>query len=87
MAIARALAKNPKILLCDEPTGALDYKTGRQILQFLQDTSRKTGMTVVIVSHNLAIMPIANRVISMRSGKVIDTKLNENPSSVSEIEW
>lgn len=87
VAIARALAKNPKILLCDEPTGALDYKTGRQILQLLQDTSRKTGMTVIIVSHNLAIMPIADRVISMRSGKVIDTKLNENPSSVSEIEW
>lgn len=87
VAIARALAKNPKILLCDEPTGALDYQTGKQILQLLQDTSKKTGMTVIIVTHNLAIMPIANRVISMRSGKVIETKLNENPSSVSEIEW
>lgn len=87
VAIARALAKNPKILLCDEPTGALDYKTGKQILQLLQDTSKKTGMTVIIVTHNLAIIPIANRVISMRSGKVIDTKLNENPSSVSDIEW
>lgn len=87
VAIARALAKNPKILLCDEPTGALDYQTGKQILQLLQDTSKKTGMTVIIVTHNLAIMPIANRVISMRSGKVIETKLNENPASVSEIEW
>ncbi|HOD02771.1 MAG TPA: ATP-binding cassette domain-containing protein, partial [Clostridiales bacterium] len=87
VAIARAFAKNPKILLCDEPTGALDYNTGKQILQLLQDTSRKAGMTIVIVTHNQAITPIANRVISMRSGKVVGMKVNSNPVPVSEIEW
>ncbi len=87
VAIARAFAKNPKILLCDEPTGALDYNTGKQILQLLQDTSRKAGMTIVIVTHNQAITPIANRVISMRSGKVVGIKVNSNPVPVSEIEW
>lgn len=87
VAIARALAKNPKLLLCDEPTGALDYNTGKQIFQLLQNTSIKTGMTVIIVTHNMALMPIANKVISMRSGKVHDIQINENPLPVSEIEW
>ena len=85
--IARALAKNPKLLLCDEPTGALDYNTGRQILKLLQDTSRETGMTILIITHNQALTPMANRVISMRSGRVLKTSINEHPESVENIEW
>ncbi len=87
VSIARALSKSPKLLLCDEPTGALDYNTGKQILQLLQDTSRKTGMTIIIVTHNQALAPIANRIVSMRSGKVYKTEINEHPLPVSEIEW
>lgn len=86
-AIARALAKNPKLLLCDEPTGALDYVTGNQILKLLQDTSRKYNMTVVIITHNLAICPMGDKVLRVRSGKVTDTIINENPTSIDEIEW
>ncbi|HZJ78936.1 MAG TPA: ABC transporter ATP-binding protein [Clostridia bacterium] len=87
VSIARALAKNPKLLLCDEPTGALDYKTGKQILKLLQDTSKETGMTIVVVTHNQAISPMANRIISMRSGKVHKTEVNEKPVPVERIEW
>jgi putative ABC transport system ATP-binding protein len=86
-AIARALAKNPKLLLCDEPTGALDYVTGKQILKLLQDTSRKYNMTVVIITHNLAICPMGDKVLRVRNGKVTDTIINENPTSIDEIEW
>ncbi len=87
VAIARALAKNPKLLLCDEPTGALDYVTGKMILSLLQDTCKKTGMTVVLITHNSSIAPMADRVIRMRSGKVESVTMNENPMPVSEIEW
>lgn len=87
VSIARALAKNPKILLCDEPTGALDYNTGKQILQLLQDTSHETGMTVVIITHNTALTPMANRVITMRNGKVHRIAINDNPLPVDRIEW
>lgn len=87
VAIARALAKNPKLLLCDEPTGALDYKTGKQILDLLQKTCKETGMTVVVITHNQAHTPMADRVITMRSGRVQDIKLNENPVPVERIEW
>jgi putative ABC transport system ATP-binding protein len=87
VAIARALAKNPKLLLCDEPTGALDYVTGKAILKLLQDTCRNTGTTVVVISHNLAIAPIADRVIRMKSGKVESIVENANPVSVEGIEW
>ena len=87
VAIARALAKNPKLLLCDEPTGALDYKTGKQILDLLQKTCKETGMTVVVITHNQALTPMADRVITMRSGRVQDIKLNENPVPVDRIEW
>lgn len=87
VSIARALAKNPKLLLCDEPTGALDYNTGKQILQLLQDTSRETGMTVVIITHNTALTPMANRVITMRNGKVHRIAINDNPLPVDRIEW
>ena len=87
VSIARALAKNPKILLCDEPTGALDYNTGKQILKLLQDTSRETGMTVIVITHNQAITPMADRVISMKSGRVVKMETNENPMSVEDIEW
>ncbi len=87
VAIARALAKNPKLLLCDEPTGALDYVTGKAILKLLQDTCRNTGTTVVVISHNLAIAPIADRVIRMKSGKVESVVENANPVSVEGIEW
>lgn len=87
VSIARALAKNPKLLLCDEPTGALDYNTGKQILQLLQDTSRETGMTVVIITHNTALTPMADRVITMRNGKVHRIAINDNPLSVDRIEW
>ena len=87
VSIARALAKNPKLLLCDEPTGALDYVTGKQILKLLQDTSRETGMTVVIITHNSALTAMADRVISVKNGTVISQKLNEKITPVEEIEW
>lgn len=87
VAIARALAKNPKLLLCDEPTGALDYQTGKAILKLLQDTGRKTGMTVIIITHNSALTAMADRVIKVRSGTVVSVKKNENPTDVAEIEW
>lgn len=87
VAIARALAKNPKLLLCDEPTGALDYKTGKQILALLQQTCRETGMTVVVITHNQALTPMADRVITMRSGRVQSITTNENPVPVERIEW
>lgn len=87
VAIARALAKNPKLLLCDEPTGALDYKTGKAILKLLQDTCRLRGMTVIVITHNLAIAPMADRVIQIKNGMVSQETLNANPVSVETIEW
>jgi putative ABC transport system ATP-binding protein len=87
VAIARALAKNPKLMLCDEPTGALDYVTGKQILKLLQDMSREKGMTVVVVTHNLAITPMADQVIRLKSGRVVSSTMNEHPMDISEIEW
>lgn len=87
VAIARALAKNPKLLLCDEPTGALDYQTGKAILRLLQDTARKTGMTVIIITHNSALTAMADRVIRVKNGTVSSVTVNENPQNVSEIEW
>ena len=87
VAIARAIAKNPKLLLCDEPTGALDYKTGKQILKLLQDTARKENMTVLIITHNGAIAPMADKVIYFKNGTAEKVGINENPVSVEEIEW
>ena len=87
VAIARALAKNPKLLLCDEPTGALDYQTGKAILKLLQDTGRRTGMTVVIITHNSALTAMADRVIRVKNGTVSSVTMNEHPQNVSEIEW
>ncbi len=87
VSIARALAKNPKLLLCDEPTGALDYNTGKTILKLLQDTCRKNGMTVVVVTHNMAITPMADRVIRMKNSKVREIILNEHPVDIDQIEW
>lgn len=87
VAIARALAKNPKLLLCDEPTGALDYSTGKAILKLLQDTSRRTGMTVVIITHNLALTAIGDRVIRVKSGRVDSMTVNEHPMDVADVEW
>ena len=87
VAIARALAKNPKLLLCDEPTGALDYQTGKAILKLLQDTGRRTGMTVIIITHNLAFMPIGNRVIRVKSGRIDSMTTNDSPADVADIEW
>lgn len=87
VAIARAIAKNPKILLCDEPTGALDYHTGKQILKILQDMVRKEGKTVIIVTHNAAIAPIANRVIQMHDGKIKQIDNNSQPEDIDRIEW
>ena len=87
VAIARALAKNPKLLLCDEPTGALDYLTGKAILKLLQDTGRKTGMTVIIITHNSALTAMADRVIRMKNGTVESMTVNPNPIDVAEIEW
>ncbi len=87
VAIARAVAKNPKILLCDEPTGALDYNTGKQVLQILQDMSRKRGSTVIIVTHNSAIAPIADRVVRMHDGHVTSVEVNPRPQSIAAIEW
>ena len=87
VAIARALAKNPKLLLCDEPTGALDYQTGKAILKLLQDTGRKTGMTIIIITHNGALTDMADRVIQVRNGTIKSVKLNETPKDIAEIEW
>ena len=87
VAIARAIAKNPKILLCDEPTGALDYNTGKQVLQILQDMCRKRGATVIIVTHNAAIAPIADRVIRMHDGGVKSIEVNQKPEKIADIEW
>ena len=87
VAIARAIAKNPKLLLCDEPTGALDYKTGKQILQLLQDTCRKEKMTVIIITHNSALTPMADRVIHFKNGTAFDIQQNPNPTPIAEIEW
>ena len=87
VAIARAIAKNPKLLLCDEPTGALDYKTGKQILKLLQDTSKKENMTVIIITHNSAIAPMAHKVIHFKNGTVQKVEYNENPLPIEEIEW
>ena len=87
VAIARALAKNPKLLLCDEPTGALDYNTGKAILKLLQDTAHETGMTVVIITHNTAITPMADRIIRVKNGMVSSVELNENKVPVETIEW
>jgi len=87
VAIARAIAKNPKILLCDEPTGALDYQTGKHVLQILQEMSRDHGATVILVTHNAAIAEIANRVIHIHDGKVKSMEINENPQDIETIEW
>ena len=87
VSIARAVAKNPKLLLCDEPTGALDYKTGKHVLHILQEMSRKNGVTVVIVTHNSAIAPIADRVIYLHDAKVRSVEVNENPSDIETIEY
>ena len=87
VSIARALAKNPKLLLCDEPTGALDYQTGKQILKLLQDTCRKKNKTVIVITHNLAIAPMADRIIQIKNGKVSSMEVNEHPVPVETIEW
>lgn len=87
VSIARALAKNPKLLLCDEPTGALDYNTGKSILKLLEDTCKEKGMTVVVITHNQAIAPMADRIISIKNGKVSSVKMNEKKVPVEEIEW
>lgn len=87
VAIARAVAKNPRLLLCDEPTGALDYVTGKAVLKLLYDLSRERGMTVIIITHNQAIAPMADRVIRIKSGKIISNELNQNVTPIDEIEW
>ena len=87
VSIARALAKNPKLLLCDEPTGALDYNTGKAILKLLQEMCREKGMTVIVITHNSALAPMADRLIKIKNGKVSSMKVNENPISMDEIEW
>lgn len=87
VSIARALAKNPKLLLCDEATGALDYKTGKQVLALLQDTCRRTGRTVIVITHNTALTAMADRIIQVRSGKIVSNQVNEHPVPVQEIEW
>jgi putative ABC transport system ATP-binding protein len=87
VAIARALAKNPKLLLCDEPTGALDYQTGKAILKLLQDTCRNLGMTVIVITHNMAIAPMADRMIRLKNGKVVEMTINKEPMDVNSIEW
>ena len=87
VSIARALAKNPKLLLCDEPTGALDYVTGKQILKLLQDCCRRDGMTVIVITHNLALTPMADKVIHINSSKVTGIEINENPVPIEQIEW
>ncbi|WP_243343661.1 ABC transporter ATP-binding protein [Anaerococcus sp. AGMB09787] len=87
VAIARAISKNPKLLLCDEPTGALDYETGKNILRLLQDSSRKLGATVIIITHNSAIKPMADQVIELRDGKIVENYENDKPKPIDEIEW
>ncbi len=87
VAIARAIAKNPKLLLCDEPTGALDYKTGKEVLKLLQDTARQNNMTVIIITHNQAIAPMADRIIQVKSGKIIQNEVNQEPVPIENIEW
>ena len=87
VSIARALAKNPKLLLCDEPTGALDYKTGKQILKLLEDTCHKEGMTIIIVTHNSAIADMADKVIKFKNGQVEEININHNPRPIESIEW
>ena len=87
VAIARALAKNPKLILCDEPTGALDYNTGKAILKLLQDTAHDTGMTVIIITHNQAITPMADRIIHVKNGTVSSVEINQNKTPVENIEW
>ena len=87
VSIARALAKNPKLLLCDEPTGALDYNTGKAILKLLQNMCRERGMTVIVITHNQALAPMADRLIHIKNGQVSRMELNENPTSIDEIEW
>ncbi len=87
VSIARAVAKNPKLLLCDEPTGALDYQTGKQILQLLQDTCRNDGITVVLITHNSALAPMADRLIRFKSGRVTEMRQNPSPTPISQIEW
>ena len=87
VAIASELAKNPKILLCDEPTGALDYQTGKAVLKLLQDTCIKHGVTVVVITHNLALTPMGNKVIRVKNGVISDVTVNENPVPIDEIEW
>lgn len=87
VAIARALAKNPKLLLCDEPTGALDYVTGKQILKLLQETCRTQKMTVIVITHNLAICPMGDRVLRVKSGKIVSDTVNEHPQDIDTIEW
>lgn len=87
VAIARALAKNPKLLLCDEPTGALDYQTGKQVLKVLQDTCRKQKKTVIVITHNLALTPIGDKIIKVKSGKIESIEINDNPMDVDRIEY
>lgn len=87
VAIARAICKNPKLLLCDEPTGALDYQTGKQILKLLQDTCRNEKMTIIIITHNSAISPMADKIIKFKNGSVNDVIINENPTNIEDIEW
>ncbi|MEG0775436.1 ATP-binding cassette domain-containing protein, partial [Clostridium sp.] len=87
VSIARAIAKNPKLLLCDEPTGALDYNTGKAILKLLADTAKNYNMTVIVITHNSAIAPIADKIITVKSGKIASVKKNENPVSIESIEW
>ena len=87
VSIARAIAKKPKLLLCDEPTGALDYKTGKQILKLLEETCRKENMTVIIITHNTLIAPMADKIIKFKNGQVEDVIINKNPTPVEEIEW
>jgi len=87
VSIARAIAKNPKLLLCDEPTGALDYNTGKAILKLLSDTAKLYNMTVIVITHNSAIAPIADKIITVKSGKISSVKKNENPVSIESIEW
>ncbi len=87
VSIARAIAKNPKLLLCDEPTGALDYQTGKQVLQILQDTCRKDGITVLIITHNSALAEMADRLIRFKNGKVVSMSVNDHPKPIEEIEW
>ena len=87
VAIARAIARKPKILLCDEPTGALDYKTGKQVLELLESTCREDGITTIIITHNLSIAPMADRVLKIKNGKIEEVIINDKPTRVKNIEW